>query len=594
MPARLARRAVSARSVRPRKAWLPSVIRHSGLALGLAWLLLPSFVLVPAVAVAQTDLPWTRNAGQPGGKRADSIKSLIVNVDASQWNNFFDGQAMSINEDETLHRILFRLPRISGYDWHRLARPLGDGHRLAKEPAGQRGQAVRVEGYATRVEKIPVLPEIARRFEFDNYYRVSIEPLGSDYPVVVSARTVPAGWDERETIRERVSCSAVFLKAAADDGGRPPLVFASDRIAWHPESPSDKPRIEPDHLLLTRHGFDANRLRDLDGRDALPLTSADTECFYQLLAAVARIDVAAMKPLARPFALGELLNKPGEQHGRCFHVHGRARRVTKVVLNDPEIKDRFGISHYYQLDVMVPLGDSEVRLASAKGDKSGPVFNIAFPVICCVLDVPERLKQLGERGEMNEDMTFDAFNVRLWSYQSPFLDQFEREQAERAAASPAGGTPAAGDGGKAAAGGSAAGPQEPGRGPRRRQPSPLFIARSAVFAPVAAPTDHGLGSLIAWVLLGALAVVGGLMWHSNRGERIARQRLRGKSAASDLAPWTAPPRPSFADDAPSAPSAPAGTNSQASGTAGSADAGSGTAVDGSVNPGVEKKGPGGG
>jgi hypothetical protein len=498
-------------------------------------------------AFGQTDLPWTKNAGQASGKRAESIKALLVNVDASHWNNFFDGQPLSVNEDETLHRILFRLPRISGYDWHRLARPLGDGHPLAKEPAEQRGQAFRIEGFATRVEKIAVLPEIARRFEFDSYYRVSIEPVGSDYPVVVVARTAPVGWDQLETLRGRVSCSAVFLKAAADEGGRPPLVFATDRLAWHPERPSDSPRIEADHLLLTRHGFDANRLRDLDGRDALPLTSADTECFYQMLAAVSRIEVDAVRPLARPFALAELLNKPGEQHGRCFHVHGRARRVTKVVLNDPEIKDRFGIGHYYQLDVMVPLGDSEVRLSSGKGDKSGPVFNIAFPVICCVLDVPERLKQLGEQGDMNEDMTFDAFNVRLWSYQSPFLDQFEREQAERSATVGGGGGGGAANAipegtGNVASGGPTKvgkGLQEPGRGPKRRQPSPLFIARAAVFAPVAPPTDHGLGSVIAWVLLGALAVVGGLMWHSNRNERIARQRLRTKPAADGSA-WTAP------------------------------------------------------
>ncbi|MFM7073990.1 MAG: hypothetical protein ACKO38_19560, partial [Planctomycetota bacterium] len=505
-----------------------SVARRTALALAC---LLASAAVQEAV-LGQNDLPWTRNAGTSSGKRAESLKSLLVNVDSSHWNNFFDGQPLSVNEDEPLHRILFRLPRISGYDWHRLARPLGDGHPLAKEPAAQRGQAFRLEGMATRVEKIPVLPEIARRFEFDSYFRVSIEPTGSDYQVVVAARTVPVGWDQREPLREKVSCAAVFLKAAADAGERPPLVFATDRIAWHPDTPSESPRIEADHLLLTRHGFDANRLRDLDGRDSLPLTSADTECFYQMLAAVSRVDVAEMQPLARPFALAELLNKPGEQHGRCFHVHGRARRVTKVVLNDPEIKDRFGIGHYYQLDVMVPLGDSEVRLSSGKGDKSGPVFNIAFPVICCVLDVPERLKQLGERGDMNEDMTFDAFNVRLWSYQSPFLDQFEREQSERGGAdlSAGGAVPASNSavgatGGKNEPVGGNKGLQEPGRGPRRRQPSPLFIARSAVFAPVPPPTDHGLGSVIAWVLLGALEVVGGLMWHSTRGERTARHRL---------------------------------------------------------------------
>ncbi len=91
------------------------------------------------------ELPWTKNPCQTGVKRAASMKELLVNVDASHWDSLLDGESLSVNEDETLNRILFRLPRISGYDWKRLAQPLGDAHALAAAPQPARGNTFRIE-----------------------------------------------------------------------------------------------------------------------------------------------------------------------------------------------------------------------------------------------------------------------------------------------------------------------------------------------------------------------------------------------------------------------------------------------------------------
>lgn len=498
----------------------PDRVRSLGISRRWEWWLgcLLSFSGALPLAAQGPDLPWTRNPGQTATRRASSVKELLVNVEPSHWGSFQDGEPLSVNEDETLYRLLFRLPRVGGYDWQRLSQPLGDGRSLVEKPAEQRGLSLAFQGRARTVEVVPILPEIARRFEFDHYYRVTVEPAGGAPPLIVCARSIPRAWEKQTTLDEPCSGYGVFLKVAAPVDAAAPLVVAAPRLAWHPDHPAPDRGVEADHVLLAELGLDVDRLRDLDGRDSLPLGTPDTECFYQMLAAVKRSEPAQTGPRAAPFDLAALLQNPGRQHGRLFRVSGRAKRITRIVLTDPEVKDRFGVDHYYQVDVMVPLGDQEVRVPRDKNDKTGPVFSVAFPVICCVLEVPERLQATSDREDLNEDMTFDAFNVRLWSYQSAFLDQFEREQRTQQTADgiapPAGQDP------------SADAPT------RRRQPSPLFIARTADFAPALETTDFGLGKVMTWILIGAIGLVVLLLWRHQVGERRAREQLRARTAAT--------------------------------------------------------------
>ncbi|MFO0904577.1 MAG: hypothetical protein U0939_16350 [Pirellulales bacterium] len=481
---------------------------------------------VPSLAAAQpTELPWTKNPGQLSVKRAASLRELLVHIEPSHWNSFLDGQPLSVNEDETLYRLLYRLPGVSGYDWQRLSQPLGDARWLMDAPADQRGLGVNFAGRIQKVERIEVLPEVARRLEFDHYFRATIRCEGVPQPVLVCTRNVPAPFVQLDPLDEPVSCRAVFLKTSgAASDAEAPLVFAANRLDWHPDQPHPDLQVTADHVLLAKHGFDVDRLRDIAKLDTLPLTSLDTECFFQMLAAVDRCDPAELKARAVPFDLAPVLQKPADHHGQLYHLMGRARRVTKVVLNEPELKDRFGIDHYYQIDVMVPLGDRAVRIARDKQDPSGPLIDSTFPVVCCVLELPERLRNVTDREDLNEDMVLDAFHLRLWSYQSQFLDKFDREQKAEAIA-------------KALAEGRAP-PTDEEETPKgkRRQPSPLFLAKTAAFAPPVEKSDYGLGAVVTWVLLGAIAVVGLLVWRHQRGDVSARERLRRPPTALDLTP----------------------------------------------------------
>ena len=231
-----------------------------------------------------------------------------------------------------------------------------------------------------------------------------------------------------------------------------------------------------------------------------------------MLAAAGKCDSADLSSRAVPFDLADVLQKPAENHGRLFHVSGRARRVTKIVLSESDLKQRFGFDHYYQIDVMVPLGDRPVRLARDKDDKTGPVIDSTFPVVCCVLELPERLRNVADREDLNEDMVFDAFHLRLWSYASQYLDKFDREQREEAIA-------------KALKTGEPLPTDEETPKHKRRQPSPLFLAKTASFAPAVEKSDYGLGSLVGSVLIGAIFVIGLLVWRFRREDGTARAKL---------------------------------------------------------------------
>ncbi|HND56165.1 MAG TPA: hypothetical protein PLV92_27300, partial [Pirellulaceae bacterium] len=308
---------------------------------------------------------------------------------------------------------------------------------------------------------------------------------------------------------EPASVRGLYLKVGDKSGDAPQLVFAADRVEWHPESENEQFGVLADHVLLARHGFDQSRLADIATRDGKPLTAADTECFYGMMSAVKKIDPVETRS-APQFELGPFLQKPRDQHGKLRTVYGRAKRITRISLSDPTLKERFGVDGYYEIEVMAPLGDQEVRLPRGPDDKDPPVITVAFPIVCCVLDVPERLRNVADREDLNEDMILQGFNFRLWSYQSQFLDDFSRQRdGENPDDGPL-----------------------PGEAPRkgkadrtgpRRQPSPMFIAARADFLP---PRETGASNFGTWIGIGLIALIGGVFfanWWFNRNSPAPRR-----------------------------------------------------------------------
>lgn len=472
-----------------------------GLTLGLVvgWLAAP-------VGFAQSSkpLPWTKQAapGKPSARRAQSARDLLVNVEASQWANFRDGQDLSVDEDETLYRVLYRMPTIDGNESHRLAREWNSA-ATDMSPSAARGELFRVTGRAVAADRVEILPEVARRLGFEYYWRVRIELAGSRQ-AIVCARSIPARWRSAPAIDERCATYGLFLKTGAKGDAEAPYYLAADRIEWLPDRPDSDRGITPAHVLLAELGFDFSRLADLDGRDARPLGAADQECFYQMLRAAGRATPAQLQAAA-PFEIAPFLVKPAEHHGDLYRLQARVKRITPVAIDDPELEERFGFDRYYQLDMVIGLGNQEVRLAKGPDDKEAPVVKNAFPLVCCVKELPKSLLAVVERREINEDVEFEAFYFRLWSFQSAMLNRFAVEQGT-------------GEDGEV--------DQKKVDAARRRQPSPLFIAGTVRIAEHDDSERVWFGKVMGGVIVAIIAGLLLMKWYGGVADRRAREQLR--------------------------------------------------------------------
>lgn len=149
-----------------------------------------------------------------------------------------------------------------------------------------------------------------------------------------------------------------------------------------------------------------------DVRDRRAITSSERECFYQLLAAVARIEPGAIsrqadaqlaqmreeipakfKDLAgNPQAQGNaqrelrkaeqgandvvpLFNHAEEQRGKLLVLRGNARRAIEVKVEDPDIMHHFGIHKYYEMqnyhDNYANQSDRILRRLATSGHAAG-------------------------------------------------------------------------------------------------------------------------------------------------------------------------------------------------------------------------------
>ena len=86
--------------------------------------------------------------------------------------------------------------------------------------------------------------------------------------------------------------------------------------------------------------------------------------------------------------LATLLNRPAAARGRLMEIRGTARRVQRIEVTDPNLCQRLGIDHYYQIDVFIPLGDQIVRLGDGEPGRESPTFVHNFPVIVCTPNLP--------------------------------------------------------------------------------------------------------------------------------------------------------------------------------------------------------------
>jgi hypothetical protein len=410
--------------------------------LAVVTLLFTSTALVCRVTAEQTSgnrsdwdpqtLPWERSAVEDAPQPPEITGTLalldLYGIDASQLASFRDGQPLGSYDEETLVKILYRLPGFPRDAQQRWARDLLEPGQLADAPQTHRAQMFQVRGRATQVDRVQLLPEAAERFEFTTYYRVSVQIEGTPHAAVVCARVVPEAWLTDDVLQEPCRFAGLFLKTGETSGNHARLVFATDRVSWFPERTDPKKGISADHVYLAGLGMDIGLLDQVRQRNGKPLGMQDRDCFYELLAAVGRADPQDLRRRANRGAnLERLLGSPEQEHGQLQTIQGLARRVTKIVISDEILVSRLGFDHYYQVDVFIPLGEKIVRLGESTTDKEAPTFTNTFPVTLCVRRLPQGL---AEGSDLRLDVRIPAVFFKLWSYHTEFVAAYDERQMQ--------------------------------------------------------------------------------------------------------------------------------------------------------------------
>lgn len=403
----------------------------------LAWALVVGVMVFAGLAVpgvtAQTDAtpPWDEtqkdSPGLPPRQLIHPLELLeLYGIAESQLKMLADGQPLGADDEETLARILYQMPRFPLDALQRWAAPHLDVAAMVAAPADHRGDAVRLVGRARQLRHVTLAPELAERFEFSSYDIVTIESSDPPCRLEVCTRAVPRLW-QPGPLDEPVSALGLFLKTAGS-GEVPPLVFAAPRVAWHPDRVDEAKFVSPDHLVLANLGMDIGLFDAIRERNRKGIESVDSECFYQLLAAVGRAAPGQLEQAAQhdpPF--GPLLQSPRTNQGKLFSLLGTARRVTKILVGEKNLQERFGFDHYYQVDIFVPLGNQVVRLGDPTASGDVPTFSNDYPITVCVRQLPPGMR---EGDDLRQEVRVAAVYFKLWSYRSEYIASFDDRQLQ--------------------------------------------------------------------------------------------------------------------------------------------------------------------
>ena len=437
-----------------------------------------------------------KKSDTPAAEAAGPRKLLARHdVGSNYFDNLIDGRPLGgkeavVDETEIMRQILYHVCRFRIWDVERWAGPLPNLAEMVADPESNRGQFYRLSGRATKAGVVRLDKETAMRLEMDRYYRCEVT-LDSGRLAVVFAERVPENWKLDKPIDHRASAFGMFLKFAGEENDNPLPVFVAPRLAWHPPTPLGDLDMDVGLLddLIDRAGLARVRRKALEDSDDLEYRRAarEREAFYAMLAAAGRTEpgellrqadellAEAPEKLKRKdadeFSVVPLFTEAAKQRGRLVVLTGYTRRVVKVRVEDPDIVARFGIKHYYELEMFT--ADSQQN-----------------PVAFCVRELPRGMST-SEGSQATENIRVAGFFFKTWAYSVP--------------------TPAD--------------ESESSRRGRRRHPAPLLIGRDLVWYPAEeTPVNPLIGIVAGGLFALVLAGIWIGLWRYGRGDKAFHDR----------------------------------------------------------------------
>lgn len=455
----------------------------------------------------------------------------LAGWDSKRLDSLAKDSEVTDGDRNELAQLLWRLRTLDGPQlsaWARASKSFAD---VAADSTSNLGELVTLTGHVTKANRLELPTELAERLEMLNYYQCEMALDGEAGMATILTGRIPLAWLTMPTLNEPATANGVFIKLLASSDATKNGLFVSNDVAWRPTQPQP-PFVSFGESVLGGLGVDVGLLDDL--RQRRPLSRQESEAFYQILAAMGNIganqldrfanrDLASVQDhwadegkrlaesiqkspaaatareraqlqLAREvqsraakglFSVAPLFNQPEKQVGELMSLEVTVRRATRIDVgkstdgSESDVARRFGIDHYYELDVFTD--DSQNN-----------------PVVFCVRELPAGFP-LGEG--LSELVRIAGFFLKSWSFES------------RRATLPT--TP---EGTPTPAG--------------MRQFAPLLVGRGPIILERAAPATFAYASYVAASLfLLLLAAVWATGWWFARDER----RLKGATLADRFA-----------------------------------------------------------
>jgi hypothetical protein len=205
----------------------------------------------------QQSLPALSMLAAPTGLPVEhqaAIADIQADLDRVFLSTIRDNTVFRSAESDAWFRLFERLSRNDATELQTDSAPVVSFGQLFKQPEVYRGRLVTVQGTARRAEFMEA-PE--NLYGIDSYFRLWLQPVGSNSPIVIYSLDVPDGFPALKIARtpdayldldEEVRITGFFFKRwpySAQDGTRLAPVLLSRTFSW---TPSASALAEPGNL----------------------------------------------------------------------------------------------------------------------------------------------------------------------------------------------------------------------------------------------------------------------------------------------------------------------------------------------------------
>ena len=284
------------------------------------------------------------------------------------------------------------------------------------------GDATRIAGVIEESSLLAIPERLVEFLEFSKLQVIRLTQDDGTSLVVVSLPLPP-----NAKLGDQVSGTGIVIELDTTDGKTSAKAVACSRLGWFPKASSTI-----GWQLLRQSGVDISLLPELGARNRRPLMSEDSDAFYSMLAAAARLQDDVEKPSPATILPVTLLKGSSELAGQWIRMNLETVQVTRIAITDLKRQAELGSDHYFQIDAVGDLGNVVVRIERADGDDGPPAtFNNRYPVSLVIRDLPEFLSDRIRDQEGSDaivsrirmQVRVDGFFFRLWSYSTDFMNQ---------------------------------------------------------------------------------------------------------------------------------------------------------------------------